>query len=135
MADQRGRSAGTRKNYFKPGQSGNPSGIKKPVRQYGSFTKALRAIGFEADPDDKAGATYIEVAARVVWWNGCHGHNGSGSPKVIEMIADRLDGRPTETIELNANVTQLSQEQRAQEVLATLERLKKHEDSGDTRIN
>jgi len=136
MSDERGRSAGTRKNWFKTGRSGNPSGTKKPTRTYGSFTKALRAIGFEVDPDpDSNGASNLEVAARVMWWHANHGFNGQGSPKTIETIADRLDGRPTETIELNANVTQLSQEERAQQVLATLERLKKHEDSGDTRVN
>ena len=95
----------------------------------------MRKIGFEVDPDDKAGATNIEVAARVMWWNANHGFNGQGSPKVIETIADRLDGRPAETVNLNATVAQRSPEEHAQEILATLQRLKKQEESGDVTVN
>jgi hypothetical protein len=108
MSDGRGRSAGTRKNYFKPGQSGNRSGKRNPGKSYSSFTQALRKIGFEEDPDAKSGASNLEVAARVMWWHANHGFNGQGSPKTIEAIASRLDGKPAETVTVNATVTQRS---------------------------
>jgi hypothetical protein len=117
---------------WKRGESGNPSGKQK----YSSLTQALRKIGFEVDPDvEGLAASYYEVAARVWWWNACHGWNGGGSPNAIESIANRLDGKPVETVTMNATVTQRSAEEHAAEILATLQRLKQHEESGDHRVN
>jgi hypothetical protein len=134
MADGRGKSPNTPR--WKPGVSGNPSG-KNGAKNFSSLTQALRKIGFEIDPDDKSksGANYYETAARCYWWNAVHGFNGQGSHKAIEAIASRLDGKPVETVQLNATVTQRSPEEHAQEILQTLQRLKQHEDSGDTTIN
>jgi hypothetical protein len=70
-----------------------------------------------------------------MWWHANHGFNGQGSPKVIEAVAARLDGKPAETVTVNTTVTQLSQEEHAQQILETLQRLKKHEESGDISIN
>lgn len=134
MSDGRGKSAGTRKNYFRPGQSGNPSG-KNSGKSYSSLTQALRKIGFEADPEDDSGRSYYEVAARVYWWNANHGSNGQGSYKAIESIAARLDGKPVETQNVNMTVAQRTPEEHAEEILQTLQRLGQNEKSGDTRVN
>jgi hypothetical protein len=117
---------------WKRGQSGNPSGKQK----YSSLTQALRKIGFETDPDEQGrDASYYEVAARVWWWNACHGSNGGGAPRSIEAIANRLDGKPAESVTLTATVVQRSAEEHAQAIFETLQRLKQHEESGDHRVN
>jgi hypothetical protein len=116
---------------WKKFQSGNPSGKPK----YGSLTQALRRIGFEIDPEAVGDVSYYEAAARVWWWNACHGSNGGGSPRSIEAIANRLDGKPAESVTLTATVVQRSAEEHAQAIFETLQRLKQHEESGDRRFN
>jgi hypothetical protein len=93
----------------------------------------LCQIGHEVDPDAK-GESYYEVAARVWWWNACHGFNGQGAPRAIEAIANRLDGKPAESVTVT-NITQLSADEHAQQILDTLKRLKRNEESGDITVN
>lgn len=105
-------------------ESGTPTGVKK----YNSITQALRKIGFEIDPFDPSGASWYEAAARVMWWNACHGSNGGGSPRAVEAIASRLDGRPAESVTVTT-IAQRSPEEHAQEIVQILERLNQHDQS------
>lgn len=73
---------------FKPGESGNPAGRPpdRPVRD------ALRFVGLR----EKEGKTAIVRMAEAVFKKA-----EKGDVPAIKEIADRLDGRPTQAVELS----------------------------------
>lgn len=133
---------------WKSGESGNPTGKPGPKKHhFNSVTDALRRIGREIEvniageqqdfkvtfkPKRRPMDAY-EAAAWDLWWHGISGFNGKGSPKVIAKIQERLEGKVPD---IQVQITeQKTPQEHVQNALSILERLKKNEDSGDTRVN
>lgn len=88
---------------FKPGQSGNPAG-RSSERQW---EHAIRAAGNVIDP--KLKRRRMELAAEQVWLAAM-----AGDMAACNHVADRLDGKPHQTSDVNVNrknVTQMTREE------------------------
>ena len=80
---------------FEPGQSGNPAGTQKNKRFYAALDRAI------AQDDSKrlrdAAEKLLDLAA-------------TGEPWATQMLADRLDGKPTQAIEHSGDmIVQITQ--------------------------
>lgn len=82
---------------WKPGQSGNVSG--RPA--IATLSRAIRQVLNECVPGAN-GTTYAEAIARALAVKAAH-----GDVRAAAELADRAEGRPTQTIDLE--VTQLAQ--------------------------
>ncbi len=69
---------------FKPGQSGNPSGTKTEKH----FVAALRRVLARGGPE-----LIEEIAQQLIT------HAQAGEYWAINMLADRLDGKPTQQLQ------------------------------------
>jgi hypothetical protein len=96
-------------SQFKKGQSGNPGGRPKSK----PFTDALRIAVLEADGDTtklrRIAAKLTEMAI-------------SGDIQAIREIFDRLEGKAHQSVELNDNRSELSDEERSARIIELLER-------------
>ena len=112
---------------FQKGQSGNPAG--KPKNALGaSLTRELKLIANEIHPQH--GKTNIRL-----WAEAVNRRNLRGEPKSIDMTLDRLDGKVTQTIEANVNVSREKRLASIEELLTLLPAPADDDGSGDTRIN
>ena len=77
---------------WQPGQSGNPAGLPKRVKR---FYNALDRAILQEDGERlrRAADALLDAAA-------------SGESWAIGMLADRLDGKPAQEIDVDATVTQ-----------------------------
>lgn len=78
---------------FKKGQSGNPKGRPKNTK---TFTEVLRQEADELLKDQ--GITKYEALAKVLFSKA-----GKGDLKAIDMIMDRIDGKPRQAVELSGD--------------------------------
>lgn len=76
------------------GVSGNPGG--RPKRQ--PVSEALARLADQPFPGDKHGRTYAEVAADKQFRLAASG--GRGSTSAFSEIADRIEGKPRQTIDM-----------------------------------
>lgn len=77
------------KGQFEKGYSGNPGG--KPQGQ--SIVKKMREYLWEIDPE--TGINRIEQMVMILWHEA-----QKGNLKAIELIMDRLEGKPKTSIEM-----------------------------------
>ena len=87
--------AGTR---WRKGQSGNAGGRPKSRL----LSEALRTQLAEVKPGDPAGRTYAEIVAENLIEIACG--EGPGAVHAANEIADRIEGRPRQSIEV-ADIT------------------------------
>ena len=83
---------------YRKGQSGNPGGRPKSR----ILSEALRTQLAEVKPGDPAGRTYAEVVAANLIQIACS--EGPGAVHAANEIADRIEGRPRQSIEV-ADIT------------------------------
>lgn len=77
---------------WQPGQSGNPAGLaKRAKRFYAALDRAI--IQEDGERLRKAADALLDAAA-------------AGESWAIGMLADRLDGKPAQEIDVDASVTQ-----------------------------
>ena len=77
---------------WQPGQSGNPAGLPKRIKRfYAALDRAI--IQEDGERLRKAADALLDAAA-------------SGESWAIGMLADRLDGKPAQEIDVDATVTQ-----------------------------
>jgi len=107
--DKRGR--------WTPGKSGNPAG-RPPEPE--SLTAFLRSVGAELVPvDTPAGVkrmSRLEAIARRAYELA-----DSGSVRAVALILERLDGKPTQSVEVVQKQSVLERTYAAAEILAQLE--------------
>lgn len=106
---------------WEKGQSGNPSGKKT------GFKKAL--IAELAKVDARDGRTNAEIIAEKWVW-----HAKQGSIRAIAEIRDTVEGRPSQAIDLNANINR-SPEEQVESILESLAILEATNEPGDHRVN
>jgi hypothetical protein len=115
------RIARLKEHQWPKGQSANPGGRPKGSL---SWAKVLRDVGYEINPKDKQGRTYMESAARMMW----HKAGNEGSVRAAEMIADRLEGKPLQAIAVSGSLETIAREERVAQVLDRLAALKEGDD-------
>ncbi|MBA3915389.1 MAG: hypothetical protein H0X25_16355 [Acidobacteriales bacterium] len=71
------------KTQFKPGQSGNPGGRRKPIMR-----DMLLELGFSEHARDPQGRTYLELASVAVFLTAI-----KGSVSAYRELCDRIDGK------------------------------------------
>ena len=110
---------GNAKKWTK-GQSGNPGG-KGNAAARGAIllSKAYRNKLAEIDPGDAGGRTFAEVIAETMILLAAR----NKSIKAAVEIADRVEGRPAQSLNLDATLTQTTPE-RVAEILKALSVLK-----------
>lgn len=82
---------------FKKGASGNPAGRPKSV----TLSEALRLELAKSNPKVKADETYAETIARLLVKAAA---TGKGSIRAAQEIADRTEGKPRQSVEMDMNV-------------------------------
>lgn len=110
---------------FKKGQSGNPAGKPKGMA---SLAKELKAIALEVHP--QYGKTNIRL-----WAEAANRRALRGEPNTIEMILERLDGKVTQPIEANVNVSREKRLESIEELLTLLPAPADDDGSRDPRVN
>ncbi len=80
---------------FKKGQSGNPLGRPKSI----TLSEAYRNQLAQAVPADPEGRTYAEVIAKLVCVKAI-----KGDVSAAKEIADRVEGRPKQSLDVDMNV-------------------------------
>jgi hypothetical protein len=93
--DERGRFTKDTPTAFKPGQSGNPAGRPKSI----TLSEAFRRQLSQPMPDDPEGRTFAEVIAERM----CVAASG-GDVSAAREIADRVEGKPKQSVNLDMNV-------------------------------
>lgn len=104
---------------FTKGQSGNPAGRPKIPHGLSMKKELVKQL---ADVDPGTGKLNIEVIV-AAWVR----RGKRGEPKALEMIADRIDGKVTQPIAANVNV---SREKRLASIEELLTLLPVPEDNG-----
>lgn len=104
---------------FKPGQSGNPAGRPKSI----TLSEAFRRQLSQPMPDDPEGRTFAEVIAERM----CVAAS-NGDVSAAREIADRVEGKPRQSVNLDMNVNDWRQMAQAhglneQDVLREAQRL------------
>jgi len=92
--DEQGRFIKGR-GRWKPGESGNPKGRPKTI----TLSEAYRNALAQPMPNDKQGRTIAEVIAEKLALEAA-----KGSIKAAKEIADRVEGRPKQAVDLTANL-------------------------------
>ena len=82
---------------FKPGESGNPNG--RP-RTENSWRYLLEQVGQEEHKAENEKLTKKQLIAKVLYQNAL-----KGNLKAIEMIMNRMEGQPKQSVENNDTVT------------------------------
>jgi len=108
---------------WQKGESGNPSGRPKSDI---SLTKELRKQLGEVDPG--TGKLNVEVIVAAMVRRGKR-----GEPNALQMIADRIDGKVAQQLNVEANMN-VSREQRLAKITELLETLPA-DASTDNRVN
>jgi len=83
---------------FKPGQSGNPLGRPKKGQ---AFTDILRQVGESSEKRTRAGKIRYNQALAIKVWDKAL----KGTRWACELIYNRLDGKPVETVDAKLNMT------------------------------
>lgn len=83
-----------RATQFRKGQSGNAG--RRPKSRL--LSEALRTRLTEVKPGDPAGRTYAEVVAENLIEIACS--QGPGSVQAANEVADRIEGRPTQSVQI-----------------------------------
>jgi hypothetical protein len=83
-------------NGFRPGASGNPKGRPKSITLSEAYRRALSQVV----ADDPQGRTYAEVIAEAVCKDAM-----AGNTTAAREIADRVEGKPRQAIEVDMAVT------------------------------
>lgn len=94
--DAQGRFMKGHRNGFQPGQSGNPQGRPKSITLSDAYRRALAQV-VDADPQ---GRTWAELIAQRV----CRDALG-GNTAAAREIADRVEGRPRQSLDIDMVVT------------------------------
>lgn len=81
---------------FKPGESGNPLGRPPTVK----LSEAYRERLAQVDPEDPQGRTFAQIIADMKISQAV-----AGDHEAAEVIADRTEGRPKQTTDVNATVS------------------------------
>ena len=81
--------------FKKGGPSPNPGGRPKSRL----LSEALRARLAQSKPDDPTGRTFAEVVAHNLVEIACS--RGAGAVTAANEIADRIEGRPTQRLDVN----------------------------------
>lgn len=76
---------------WKPGESGNPMGGKKP------FIEAVRRVLLQEDPD-----ALRDIARKLIK------HAREGKPWAVELLCERLDGKAPQEINFTRSVREMS---------------------------
>jgi hypothetical protein len=76
---------------FKPGQSGNPGGRPKTA----PLSQACRDLLASSVPDDSQGRTYAEAIAEKLAQKAL-----AGDIRAAQELADRAEGRPRQSLEI-----------------------------------
>jgi hypothetical protein len=81
--------------FFKPGQSGNPSGKPKGA---GMITKFLSELAMEIPPESKDKKTRAQLLSDLLWKKAL-----AGSQWASEHLMIRLEGKPKEVIQFEGS--------------------------------
>lgn len=81
---------------FKPGQSGNPNGVPKGTKQLRTILKAMLNEEIEVDVNGvKTKKKFIDLIIRKLLKKA-----NDGDMRAIEMIFDRMDGKPDQKVDV-----------------------------------
>jgi len=94
--DDKGRFTKDTPTAFKPGQSGNPAGRPKSV----TLSEALRLELAKMLPGDTQERTFAELIAQQLVRAAA-----TGNILAAKEIADRTEGRPRQSVDVDMNVT------------------------------
>jgi hypothetical protein len=81
---------------FKPGESGNPNGRPKKGDSWADILKEALSEEVDYKGDKK---TYKRLIAEVL-----RKHALKGDPRHLQMIMDRMDGKPNQKIEAEGDI-------------------------------
>ncbi len=119
---------------FQPGQSGNPAGRPKSI----TLSEALRTQLSQPVPNDAKGRTFAEVIALRV----CVKAAVQGDVSAAREIADRTEGKPRQSVDVDMKVSDWRELARAnhlseQDVIREARLLIEQSaiDSGDESVN
>jgi hypothetical protein len=82
---------------FRKGESGNPAGRPKSI----TLSEALRVELARLNPKTKDEQTYAETIAKLMVKAAA---TGKGSIRAAQEIADRTEGKPRQSVEMDMNV-------------------------------
>lgn len=91
-----GKGKPPKSTRWKPGQSGNPRGRPKSV----TLSEALRLELAKANPEGDGEETFAETIASVLVKSAA-----TGNILAAKEIADRTEGKPKASVDMNMNVT------------------------------
>ena len=91
-----GKNCPPKHSQWKPGQSGNVNG-RPPKHE--CFTSLLKEEINKIDPKDKEGRTWMEVIVDATLRLAI-----KGNPTALKEVWQRVDGKPPQAVDLNANV-------------------------------
>ena len=97
-SDRRGRFESGNPHAFRKGRSGNPAGRPKSM----TLSEAYRRELAKADPDDPQGRTHAEVLAGRMMARA-----KTGDVQALKELADRVEGRPKQTVALTSDRREL----------------------------
>jgi Family of unknown function (DUF5681) len=102
--------AGGEATRWKPGQSGNPGGRPKTA----PLSRACRELLTQPVPNDPEGRTYAGAIAQTLAEKAL-----AGDIRAAQEIADRAEGRPRQSIEVeNTTLREASERMSNEELLA-----------------
>ena len=101
-----GRSENLKK--WKPGESGNPKG-GRGVRRH--VIQELERLLATRDPWDEQKRDWADTLGQKLLWMCVYNGNGQGSINAIDTLLAYVYGKPTQAIQLDANVVTTTQEE------------------------
>ena len=108
-------SDNSKKTQFKPGESGNTHRGKSAF----SFKRTIEERLREKYGKDYLGRTKGEVIVDMLINHALK----TKSIRAAEILMERLEGKPTQAVDMNANIRQLTTEEHAKRILELLPQL------------